>query len=98
MRKYKYQITVKQYQMFDFETNDPIDEDIFWSDIYNIGDADLDSHVIEWKETVEPKTIVDILEKEVSPEEKYLRKGLDVALELLSDRDLDEWNARMEEE
>ena len=28
----------------------------------------------------------------------YLRKGLDVALELLSDSDLEEWNSRMEEE
>ena len=31
-------------------------------------------------------------------EYKYLRKGLDVALELLSDSDLEEWNSRMEEE
>ena len=28
----------------------------------------------------------------------YFRKGLDVALELLSDSDLEEWNSRMEEE
>ena len=28
----------------------------------------------------------------------YLRKGLDVALELLSDSDLEEWNSRMGEE
>ena len=28
----------------------------------------------------------------------YLHKGLDVALELLSDSDLEEWNSRMEEE
>lgn len=28
----------------------------------------------------------------------YLRKGLDVALEILSESDLEEWNSRMEEE
>jgi len=31
-------------------------------------------------------------------EAKYLRRGLDIALDLLSDSDLDEWNSRMEEE
>lgn len=30
--------------------------------------------------------------------EKYLRKGLDVALEIMSDREVEEWNKRMEEE
>lgn len=99
MRKYQYKITVKQYQMFDFETNDPIDEDTFWNDIYHLGsDVDIDSSIVEWEETVEPSTIVQVVEKKGSPDNEYLRKGLDVALELLSDRDLEEWNARMEEE
>ena len=31
-------------------------------------------------------------------ETKYLRRGLDIALDLLSDSDLEEWNSRMEEE
>ena len=53
MRKYQYQITVKQYQMFDFETNEPIDEDIFWNDVYNLGsDVEIDSAIVEWKETI----------------------------------------------
>ena len=30
--------------------------------------------------------------------EKYLRKGLDVALEIMSDREVEEGNKRMEEE
>ena len=33
-----------------------------------------------------------------SGEERYLRKGLDIAMELLSDEDLQEWNRKMEEE
>lgn len=96
--KYKYEITVKQYQMFEFETDEPINEDDFWSDMYDIGNCDLDSNVVEWKETVEPNTIVKTVEKKNSSDDEYLRKGLDVALELLSDADLQEWNARMEEE
>ena len=92
--KHKYEITVKQYQMFEFETDEPINENDFWSDMYDIGNCEVDSHVIEWKETVEPKTA----EKKSSSDDEYLRKGLDVALELLSDADLQEWNARMEKE
>ena len=33
-----------------------------------------------------------------SGEERYLRKALDIAMELLSEEDLQEWNKRMEEE
>ena len=52
--KRKYEIVVKQYQMFEFEWNQdmPLTEDIFWNDVYNISDCDLDSHIIEMKETV----------------------------------------------
>lgn len=99
--KHKYEITVKQYQMFEFETYQPITEDDFWSDIYDIGNCEVDSNVVEWKETVEPTkptTIVKTVEKKNSSDDEYVRKGLDVALELLSDADLKEWNARMEEE
>ena len=52
--KRKYEIVVKQYQMFEFDWNHdmPLTEDIFWNDVYNVGDADLDSHIIEMKEIV----------------------------------------------
>lgn len=98
MRKYKYEITVKQYQMFEFEFDSPLTEDQFWSDVYDIGNCDVDSSIINWEETVEPSTIVQVVEKKGSPDNEYLRKGLDMALELLSESDLEEWNTRMEEE
>lgn len=49
MPKYKYTIKVKQYQLFEFESDTPITEEEFWEKIYDIGSADLDSNIIEWE-------------------------------------------------
>ena len=107
MRKYKYEIVVKQYQMFEFETDEPITEDDFWSDIYNISDADLDSHVIEMKETV--GDVTTIMES-THPAEKWekermlekaresLQNLIDILWDYVSEKDIPEISKRMEEE
>ena len=107
MRKYKYEIVVKQYQMFEFETDEPITEDDFWSDIYNISDADLDSHVIEMKETV--GDVTTIMES-THPAEKWekermlekaresLQNLIDILWDYVSEKDIPEITKRLEEE
>ena len=105
--KHKYEIVVKQYQMFEFETDGPITEDDFWSDFYNISDADLDSHVIEMKETV--GDITTIMES-THPAEKWekermlekaresLQNLIDILWDYVSEKDIPEISKRMEEE
>lgn len=107
--KRKYEIVVKQYQMFEFEWNQdmPLTEDIFWNDVYNIGDADLDSHIIEMKEIVgDVETTVtsthpaDKWEKERMLEEarKGLQSLIDILWDYVSEKDIPEISRRMEEE
>jgi len=107
MRKYKYEIVVKQYQMFEFETDEPITEDDFWSDIYNISDCDLDSHVIEMKETVGD---IETTMKSTHPADKWekermlekaresLQSLIDVLWDYVSEKDIPEITKRLEEE
>ena len=107
MRKYKYEIVVKQYQMFEFETDEPITEDDFWSDFYDIGNCDLDSHVIEMKETVgDIETTMtsthpaDKWEKErmLEKAKESLQSLIDILWDYVSEKDIPEISKRMEEE
>jgi len=50
--KYKYYIKVKQYQLFEFESDTPITKDEFWDKHYHLGSADLDSNIIEWEQSL----------------------------------------------
>lgn len=109
MAKYKYEIVVKQYQMFEFDWDydTPLTEDIFWNDVYNIGDCDLDSHIIEIKEIVGD---VETTTKSTHPADKWekermleeARKGLqsliDILWDYVSEKDIPEISRRMEEE
>jgi len=107
--KRKYEIVVKQYQMFEFEWNQdmPLTEDIFWYDVYNISDCDLDSHIIEMKETVgDIQTTVtsthpaDKWEREIMLEKakESLQSLIDILWDYVSEKDIPEISRRMEEE
>ena len=105
--KHKYEIVVQQYQMFEFETDGPITEDDFWSDIYNISDCDLDSHIIEMKETVGDVTTTM---ESTHPAEKWekermlekaresLQNLIDILWDYVSEKDIPEISKRLEEE
>ena len=107
--KRKYEIVVKQYQMFEFEWNQdmPLTEDIFWNDVYNVGDADLDSHIIEMKEivgdivtTVTSEHPADKWEKErmLEKAKEGLQSFIDILWDYVSEKDIPEISRRMEEE
>ena len=107
--KRKYEIVVKQYQMFEFEWNQdmPLTEDIFWNDVYNISDCDLDSHIIEMKETVgDIQTTVtsthpaDKWEREIMLEKakESLQSLIDILWDYVSEKDIPEITKRLEEE
>ena len=107
--KRKYEIVVKQYQMFEFEWNQdmPLTEDIFWNDVYNVGDADLDSHIIEMKEivgdivtTVTSEHPADKWEKErmLEKAKEGLQSLIDILWDYVSEKDIPEISRRMEEE
>ena len=107
--KRKYKIVVKQYQMFEFDWNHdmPLTEDIFWNDVYNVGDADLDSHIIEMKEivgdivtTVTSEHPADKWEKErmLEKAKEGLQSLIDILWDYVSEKDIPEISRRMEEE
>ena len=107
--KRKYEIVVKQYQMFEFEWNQdmPLTEDIFWNDVYSVGDADLDSHIIEMKEivgdivtTVTSEHPADKWEKErmLEKAKEGLQSLIDILWDYVSEKDIPEISKRMEEE
>ena len=105
--KHKYEIVVQQYQMFEFETDGPITEDVFWSDIYDISNCDLDSHIVEMKETVgDTETTMksthpaDKWEKErmLEKAKEGLQSLIDILWDYVSEKDIPEISKRMEEE
>lgn len=96
--KHKYEITVKQYQMFELETEEPITEDDFWSDMYDIGNCELDSHIIEMKETVGD---VETTMKSTHPadgEAESLQTLINILWDYVSEKDIPEITKRLEEE
>ena len=98
--KRKYEIVVKQYQMFEFDWDydTPLTEEIFWNDVYNIGDADLDSHVVEWKEIIpEQETVIESTHP-ADREAKSLQSLIDIMWDYISEKDIDEISRRAEEE
>ena len=99
--KRKYEITVKQYQMFEFEWNQdmPLTEDIFWNDVYHLGsDVDIDSSIVEWKETVEHQETVIESTHPADSEAKSLQRLIDIMWDYISEKDIDEISRRAEEE
>lgn len=111
--KHKYEIVVKQYQMFELETEGPITEDDFWSDMYDIGNCELDSHIIEMKETVgDVETTMksthpadrwemnksENRETKLRQDNKSLQSLIDVLWDYVSESDIPEITKRMEEE
>ncbi len=98
--KRKYEIVVKQYQTFEFDWDydTPLTEEIFWNDVYNISDCELDSHVVEWKETIpEQETVIESThpaDKEVAG----LQSLIDIMWDYISEKDIPEITKRMEEE
>ena len=98
--KRKYEIVVKQYQTFEFDWDydTPLTEEIFWNDVYNISDCDLDSHVVEWKETIpEQETVIESTHP-ADAEAKSLQSLIDVMWDYISEKDIPEITRRMEEE
>ena len=107
--KRKYEIVVKQYQMFEFDWDydTPLTEEIFWNDVYNISDCDLDSHIIEMKEIVgDVETTMtsthpaDKWEKErmLEKAKESLQSLIDILWDYVSEKDIPEISRRMEEE
>tara|TARA_B100001063_G_C16697212_1_gene520504 strand:- start:968 stop:1261 length:294 start_codon:yes stop_codon:yes gene_type:complete len=96
--KRKYKIVVKQYQMFELETDRPITEDDFWSDMYDIGNCELDSHIVEWKETIKPSTKVVKSTHPADKQSESLQTLIDILWDYVSESDIPEITKRMEEE
>ena len=96
--KHKYEITVKQYQMFKLELDSPIDEDDFWSDMYDIGNCDLDSHIVQWEETIKPSNIVVKSIHPADREAESLQTLIDILWDYVSEKDIPEISKRLEEE
>ena len=107
--KHKYEIVVQQYQIFEFETDGPITEDDFWNDLYGLEDCDLDSHIVEMKETV---GAIETITESTHPADKWdrekfyhaekdkesLQSLIDILWDYVSESDIPEINRRMEEE
>ena len=103
--KRKYEIVVKQYQMFDFDWDydTPLTEDIFWNDVYHLGsDVEIDSAIVEWKEIIpEQETVIE----STHPADDTLKKAqdslqhlIDILWDYISEKDIPEITKRLEEE
>ncbi len=98
--KRKYEIVVKQYQMFEFDWDydTPLTEEIFWNDVYNISDCDPDSHIVEWKETIpEQETVIESTHPADRAQES-LQNLIDILWDYVSEKDIPEITKRLEEE
>tara|TARA_B100001939_G_scaffold297327_1_gene271737 strand:- start:563 stop:874 length:312 start_codon:yes stop_codon:yes gene_type:complete len=102
--KRKYEIVVKQYQMFEFDWDydTPLTEDIFWNDVYNISDCDPDSHIVEWKEIIpEQETVIESThpaDNTLEKAQESLQNLIDVLWDYVSEKDIPEITKRLEEE
>jgi len=102
--KRKYEIVVKQYQMFEFDWDydTPLTEDIFWNDVYNISDCDPDSHIVEWKEIIpEQETVIESThpaDNTLEKAQESLQNLIDILWDYVSEKDIPEITKRLEEE
>tara|TARA_A100001201_G_scaffold141971_1_gene138834 strand:- start:1322 stop:1633 length:312 start_codon:yes stop_codon:yes gene_type:complete len=102
--KRKYEIVVKQYQTFEFDWDydTPLTEEIFWNDVYNISDCDLDSHVVEWKEIIpEQETVIESThpaDNTLKKAQESLQNLIDILWDYVSEKDIPEITKRLEEE
>jgi hypothetical protein len=102
--KRKYEIVVKQYQVFEFDWDydTPLTEEIFWNDVYNISDCDLDSHVVEWKEIIpEQETVIESThpaDNTLEKAQESLQNLIDILWDYVSEKDIPEITKRLEEE
>ncbi len=96
--KHKYEITVKQYQTFEFKTEEPINEDDFWSDMYDIGNCEVDSHIVEWKETLPKQETIVKSSHPADTEADSLQTLVNVLWDYISEKDIPEITKRLEGE
>lgn len=102
--KRKYEIVVKQYQVFEFDWDydTPLTEEIFWNDVYNISDCDLDSHIVEWKEIIpEQETVIESThpaDNTLEKAQESLQNLIDILWDYVSEKDIPEITKRLEEE